>query len=40
MLNPPLVIPINGKLTAGTVKIKLSYVMGGDLESINVEIIK
>jgi predicted RNA methylase len=39
MLNPPLVIPINGELKAGNVKIKLSYVMGGDLESINVEIV-
>ena len=40
MLNPPLVIPINGELKAGTVKIKLSYIMGGDLESIDVQIIK
>lgn len=40
MLNPPLVIPVTGELTAGTVKIKLSYIMGGDLESIDVQIIK
>ncbi|WP_459201436.1 50S ribosomal protein L11 methyltransferase [Methanococcus sp. CF] len=40
MLNPPLVIPINGKLNAETVKLKLSYIMGGDLESINVQIVK
>ncbi|ABR54818.1 methyltransferase small [Methanococcus vannielii SB] len=40
MLNPPLVIPIKNNLNAGTVKIKLSYKMGGDLESIKVQVLK
>lgn len=40
MLNPPLVIPIKSKLLIGNVKIKLSYKMGGDLESIKVQVIK
>ncbi|WP_292460083.1 50S ribosomal protein L11 methyltransferase [Methanothermococcus sp.] len=38
MLNPPLIIPIeNPTIEDGTLNIKLSYKMGGDLESINIK---
>jgi len=40
MLNPPLVIPIdNPTIKDGILNIKLSYKMGGDLESIKVKCI-
>ncbi|MDK2790484.1 MAG: hypothetical protein PWP15_991 [Methanothermococcus sp.] len=39
MLNPPLVIPLNKPVKKGMVEIKLSYRMGGDLESIKVNLI-
>lgn len=39
MLNPPLVIPLNKSVKKGMVEIKLSYRMGGDLESIKVDLI-
>jgi predicted RNA methylase len=38
MLNPPLIIPIeNPTINDGMLNIKLSYKMGGDLESIKVK---
>ena len=38
MLNPPLIIPIeNPTIEDGILNIKLSYKMGGDLESIKVK---
>lgn len=37
MLNPPLIIPINNpRIEDNILKVKLSYRMGGDLESIKV----
>ncbi|AXI24729.1 hypothetical protein CFE53_00510 [Methanofervidicoccus sp. A16] len=37
MLNPPLIIPIkNPRIEGNILKVKLSYRMGGDLESIKV----
>ncbi len=38
MLNPPLVIPLaEPKIKNGSLHVKLSYKMGGDLDSINVK---
>ncbi|EHP86816.1 50S ribosomal protein L11 methyltransferase [Methanotorris formicicus] len=40
MLNPNLVIPLNKPIKKGKVRIKLSYKMGGDLESIGISVIQ
>ena len=38
MLNPPLIIPIkNPIIDNGILNVKLSYKMGGDLESIKIK---
>ncbi len=36
MLNPPLVIPLNREGKIGEVSFKLSYIRGGDLESVKI----
>ena len=38
MLNPPLFIPLNMELNTDKLRIKLSYVMGGGLDTIKTEI--